>query len=287
MYKCHNCGKQFVGGTRIDPLKLWQEYLYNKQTYKEIAIRYGISESTVKRRIRLICEEWYQSIPKRTGYILLDTTYFGRNWGVLVAMDVQSGKVVYRKYIRHERITDYVECVSILENNGFIIKGIVIDGMRGLFQVLSKYPVQMCQFHQCAILRRYLTQNPKLQAGKELLGLSKKLAQSNKENFVNQFTQWELKWEDFLNERSRNPITEKSYYVHKKLRSAARSLRTNMKYLFIYQEDKNKGLPNTNNKLEGTFTDLKKNLNNHSGMSKENRKRFINGFFKALGDTTT
>ena len=41
-------------------------------------------------------------------------------------------------------------------------------------------------------------------------------------------------------------------------------------------------MPNTNNKIEGTFTDLKKNLNNHSGMSQENRKRFISGFFLAL-----
>ena len=41
-------------------------------------------------------------------------------------------------------------------------------------------------------------------------------------------------------------------------------------------------MPNTNNKIEGTFTDLKKNLNNHSGMSQENRKRFIIGFFLAL-----
>ena len=32
-------------------------------------------------------------------------------------------------------------------------------------------------------------------------------------------------------------------------------------------------------KIEGTFTDLKKNLNNHSGMSIRNRVRFINGYF--------
>jgi hypothetical protein len=51
-------------------------------------------------------------------------------------------------------------------------------------------------------------------------------------------------------------------------------------YLFTYQHVD--GMPNTNNKIEGTFTDLKKNLDNHSGMTKENRKRFINGFFLAL-----
>lgn len=36
---------------------------------------------------------------------------------------------------------------------------------------------------------------------------------------------------------------------------------------------------------ELTFTDLKKNLNNHSGLTMENRKRFISGFFLALMET--
>jgi len=37
-------------------------------------------------------------------------------------------------------------------------------------------------------------------------------------------------------------------------------------------------MPNTNNALKGTFTALKNSLHNHAGMSKENRKRFIDGF---------
>ena len=41
-------------------------------------------------------------------------------------------------------------------------------------------------------------------------------------------------------------------------------------------------MPNTNNKIEGVFTDLKKNLNNHGGMGEAWRKRFISGFFLAL-----
>lgn len=51
-----------------------------------------------------------------------------------------------------------------------------------------------------------------------------------------------------------------------------------MLYLFVYLKIDNNGLPNTNNKLEGEFSDLKKNLNNHSGMNKDNRKRLIDGF---------
>jgi len=53
-------------------------------------------------------------------------------------------------------------------------------------------------------------------------------------------------------------------------------------YLFTFQQKGCQGMHNTNNKIEGIFSDLKKNLNNHSGMSLENRKRFISGFFNAL-----
>ena len=74
----------------------------------------------------------------------------------------------------------------------------------------------------------------------------------------------------------------KTQYTHKRLRSAMHSIETYLPYLFTYQDPDCQGMPNTNNKIEGTFTDLKKNLNNHSGMSIENRKRFIIGFFLAL-----
>lgn len=281
MYKCHVCGKQFRGGKRISSQTFWFEYLTNKQTYKEISIRYGVSESTVKRKIRTVEEVWAPVIPRKAGFLLLDTTYFGRNWGVLVAMDAQSGQVLYRTYVKRERIKDYLECVQFIESQGFVVKGMVIDGMRGLFQAFSKYQVQMCHFHQRAILKRYLTASPKLEAGKELLALSKQLSGATEQMFMHLFEQWENTWNDFLNERNVNPLTGRSHYVHKRLRSARRSLKTNMPYLFVYQLNENIGLPNTNNRLEGKFTDLKKNLNNHSGMSKENRKRFIDGFFKA------
>ena len=74
----------------------------------------------------------------------------------------------------------------------------------------------------------------------------------------------------------------KTRYRHRRLRSAVRGIDFYLPYLFTYQGKDCEGMPNTNNKLEGIFTDLKKNLNNHSGMNRENRKRFICGFFLAL-----
>ncbi len=39
----------------------------------------------------------------------------------------------------------------------------VIDGRKGGKEVFSDVPVQMCQYHQLMILRRYLTMNPRLE----------------------------------------------------------------------------------------------------------------------------
>ena len=63
------------------------------------------------------------------------------------------------------------------------------------------------------------------------------------------------------------------------LRGAMFSLDYYLPYLFTYQLTECAGMPNTNNKIEGTFTELKKNLNNHSGMTIQNRVRFISSFF--------
>lgn len=68
-------------------------------------------------------------------------------------------------------------------------------------------------------------------------------------------------------------------YYHRKLRTAVNSIEFYLPYLYTYQREEQDGMPNTNNKIEGAFTELKKNLNNHSGMSIENRKRFISGYF--------
>lgn len=88
-----------------------------------------------------------------------------------------------------------------------------------------------------------------------------------------------------LNRLTTSKRTGKSHYTHKRLRTAMNSIVYYLPYLFTYQERGCEGMPNTNNKIEGVFTDLKKNLNNHSGMGEDGRRRFISGFFLALADS--
>ena len=280
-YKCHVCKRHFHGGRRIDVAQLWQQYVFGKQTYLELAKQYQVSESTIKRKLKLHQPGVKERVKARSVVLLIDSTYWGRNWGVLVMMDAHDGEVLYHKFIGSERLSDYKEGIDSLTQKGFVIEGVVCDGLKGLFQLLNPYKVQMCQFHQAAIVRRYITLNPKLEAGKELKELMKLLCESDKESFIGAFNQWLDRWDKFLKERVVDPNTGKSRYAHKKLRSAYLSIKRNLPYLFVWYDYPENNIPNTNNKLEGSFTHLKNKLRNHNGISKQNRKRFIIEFFKA------
>jgi len=211
----------------------------------------------------------------------MDTTYWGRNFGVVVFKEWRSKGVLWRKYVRYETLTDYMEGIDWLEDHRFKIEGIVCDGLRGMFQQLSQYRVQMCQYHQLRIVQRYLTRNPELPASIELLSITKSLTGTDKESFEGSFEAWCERWDTFLKERTIDKHTGKSHYVHKRLRSAYLSLKRNMPYLWTFYDHANLGIPNTNNALEGLFTDLKTKLRNHAGLSKERRKKFIDEYFKA------
>ncbi|MCQ2316786.1 MAG: hypothetical protein MJZ85_08930 [Bacteroidales bacterium] len=171
-YKCLNCGRRSGSESKPSEEEIWSLYQNGKQTIAELADLFGTSESSIKRRLRTIRQDWAQPVLSGSGFVHLDATYLGHNWGVMLAVDSASGFPLYMSLIKHETVADY--------------------------------------------------------------------------------------------------------------RTAVGSIRFYMPYLFTFQHTGCEGMPNTNNKIEGIFTDLKKNLNNHSGMSVENRKRFINGFFLAL-----
>ena len=131
------------------------------------------------------------------------------------------------------------------------------------------------------IIRRYLTNNPRLKADRALKELMVTLPSIKESEFKERYVSWRNFWADTLNKRSLLK-SGKTQYTHKRLRSAMRSIDFFLPFLFTDQKVECQGIPNTNNKIEGTFTDLKMNLNNHSGLSIKNRKRFICVFFLAL-----
>ena len=261
--------------------ELWDAYQQEKQTIMELSERFGMSAATIKRRLHDIKREWVQPPLSGEGFVHLDVTYWGRSFGVLLALDDQTGKPLYIAFVKSETVKDYEDAVSSIKGRGYTIRGLIIDGKQSLFKTFSEYHIQMCQFHMKQIIRRYLTLNPKMHASKELKALVDRLHKANEADFKKDYQEWKEKWKNTISHKSLHK-DGKMHYTHQRLRAAMNSLNFYLPYLFTYQREDCKGMPNTNNKIEGTFTDLKKNLNNHSGLTKENRKRFISGFFLAL-----
>lgn len=259
---------------------MWIEYVSGKQTYKQLALKYGCSIRTVQRSI----DRHKVSVPihqPKAVIVLMDTTYWGRNFGVMLFKDARSGLNLLKKYVKYETNALYQQGISELREKGFFIVAIICDGRKGLVGSFSDIPVQMCQFHQSAIIRRYLTKKPKLVAAQELLTVVDLMKMTDKESFEGVLDLWIEKWQYFLDERTFNLETGRSFYTHKRLRSAYRSLRNNLPWLFTWYDHITLEIPNTTNAIDGHFADLKNKLRNHNGLSKSRKRKFIDEFLKA------
>ena len=214
------------------------------------------------------CPVQFREIEKTKCVLLLDTSYFRRGFGVMVFRDHTHHRNLLRYYVSYETKKKYQMGLSFLQSKGIEVLGIVCDGKRGMFSAFGDIPVQICHFHQKAIITKYITRKPKLQAGVELKEVVQKLTCSSKLEFMELLDQWFKEWKDFLAEKTFDEDGKKWHYTHKILRSAYRSLKTNSSFLFTYLEYPDLGIPNTTNPLEGIFTNLKTKLRNHSGTCK-------------------
>lgn len=258
---------------------IWKEYTEGKQTYQQLSIKYDCSIRTIQRKLDTIKTQRETNFSSLAN-VLMDTTYFGRKLGVMVFKDSLSGQILYKQYVQQETNRLYHFGIEEIAKRGIKIQAIICDGRKGLFQLFEGIPIQMCNFHQVAIVRRYLTKKPKMQASKELWELTLLLVHTDKESFEGGLSLWHTKWEVFLNERKIG-IDGKNRYVHKRLRSAYRSLKTNLPWLFTWYDNMSLRIPNTTNSIDGHFADLKNKLRNHNGLSIDRKKKFIDEFFKA------
>ncbi len=244
-----------------------------------MAVKYNCSKRTIQRRIDLHQVTLPQKAAREV-VVLMDTTYWGRIFGAMLFKDDITKENLLKYYVKNETNSIYRQGIEELKTRGYIIKAIVCDGRRGLIQSFENIPIQMCQFHQASIVRRYITKNPRMGAAIELKEITALMKQTDKESFEGALNEWYDRWKTFLNERTINKKTGKSFFTHKRLRSAYRSLHTNLKWLFTWYDHIELNIPNTTNAIDGHFADLKNKLRNHNGLSIERKKKFIDEFLK-------
>ena len=279
-YRCWCCGKQFLGGKRIDTATIWREYSELKQTYGQLAEKYGCSPRTIKRKLDAYIPPKGMSSPGRA-VVVMDTTYWGRKYGVMLFKDALTGRDLLWYFVKSETNALYAQGIAELEGMGYVIPAVVFDGRKGLPAMFPDKKVQLCQFHQQKTVRKYLTKHPKTEAAIELKAIVDMLTNTDKESFVGMFDEWCEKWDGYLKERTTDTETGKSHYTHKRLRSAYLSIKRNLPLLFTWYDYIEMGIPNTTNLIDGHFSHLKRMLRNHNGMTRERREKLVIGFFEA------
>ncbi len=226
-----------------------------------------------KSKKRLIKKESGGEVVNKNINLVFDGTFFSRNYGFLIYR-ANSRNIYYRK-IESEKMTYIREDLIYLTTKlGYTFKSFTIDGRRGVIQLLKRMfpntPIQMCQFHQQQIVRRYNTNNPKTECGIELKELMKEMRDLNHIEFEYELLFLKAKYKNFLKERNEN-----NRFSHSRLRSAFRSLKTNLPYLFTYKKHPNLNIPNTTNTCEGSFGHWKSKVKIHRGLSEKRKEKMI------------
>lgn len=79
----------------------------------QFAEKYRVSPKTISRDLKGM--RYVQKISKHKHVIIqMDTTYRGRNFGLMMIKDSLRKRILWRKHVTHETIADYLEGVAWL-----------------------------------------------------------------------------------------------------------------------------------------------------------------------------
>lgn len=275
-YQCNDCGKKFRSKRNQKRVAdtLWDKYTNKKQTLEELAAEYGKSHVWIRKRL-----DEHTVLPATikpcTTVIVVDTTFWGRQYGVLVFRSWTLKKNIWWGEVETEKVAHYHYARKLLEDKGWQFTAAVVDGRRGLANVFKDIPVQVCHFHQLQTVTKYLTRRPKTDAGKELRTLALMLTKTDGKAFSKALSDYEKKWRYFLEEKTIVLGLNRPQYTHKNVRSALRSLKSNLTNLFTYQRYPDLNIPNTTNTIDGYFASVKKKVGQHHGLRRDRRFKVI------------
>ena len=223
--------------------------------------------------------------------VILDGTYF-QSWCLLIATD--GTHVLDWQWCDREKKIAWHQILQRLPAP----KMAVVDGGTGLHAALAAdWPttrIQRCYFHIFQVVRRHHTLRPRLDAGREILTLTKALMTvadlDQAVAWLTEYAAWENRWDHFLRHRTYprahiprpTGISEHQHwwYTHRDLRKTRglyRALIRN-RHLFTWIDPEltvpNQPWPRTTSSLEGGPNKALKDLfRTHRGLPAEHARR--------------
>ncbi len=100
-YKCNSCNHQFIYKNKPKIDQIWSDYVYGKQTYKQLASKYSCSLKTIQRKLKSH-QIKASNKTSRSIVLIIDTTYFKQSFGVMLFKDAYTGENLLKYYVKNE-----------------------------------------------------------------------------------------------------------------------------------------------------------------------------------------
>lgn len=263
--------------------ELWEKYVFNKQTVRELSEKYDLDRRVVKDHLDAYTPSKKIHRPREIN-LLADGTYWGErkeetSWCSVVARDPREQEDLWWEFPDSETTSVYLRSRLELERQGYTLLSVTGDGFSGIKQGFWGVPYQMCMVHMERLVTYGTTKKPELEAGVVLLALTKSLYETDSQTFDRRLRQYFEKFGAFLHERTQHPISGDWSWTHEGLKQAFESLVRFQKYLFTFEQDMR--IPKTTNSLEGHFRHVEDIVNVHCGLTRPQKERVLHSIFLA------
>jgi hypothetical protein len=196
-------------------------------------------------------------------------------------MDAWTGQVLWIKFIETETKAEYQEGLDYLIKNNYEILSVTVDGRIGIKEVFLAYPVQICQWHFQVNILHKTTLNPRTDLGRNLKYITTHFINQrwSKQEFQDSMVILNEAYCEFLGQRN-----ESGQFAHRRLRSAMKSIKSNLNHIFTCQQLSELNIPNTTNHLDGGVNPkIKKLVYDHRGLNKTRRNKLIEVLAWSMG----
>ena len=253
-----------------------------RQTYKTLQRDSGLSKDTLQKTFYDFLNRAPVTpiIHHDHIHLRVDATYFKKFCVVCYQDDMISYTQLFR-FSDGERYEEIKEDLFNLLNLGLKIESITCDGhkatLKAIRKVMPNIIVQRCLVHIQRMCLLWLTANPSYDAGKQLRPLVLMIHQIKTHNdklyWIQCLLAGEIKFKDFLKEKSYKPETGRYWFKHRLIRRSFFTIKRALPNMFHYLDNNN--VPKTTNGIESFFGHLKNHLDLHRGLTENNRINFI------------
>lgn len=263
-----------------------RRWLLGMDSLSEISKKIGISRKALSKRFSGI-KKFPRISLKKLGkeiILILDGTLISKDRVLLVVYELMSEQPLAWAFTHRECFSSWVKLLSGIKNK-YQVTALASDGQKGLIKAIQELfpdiPHQRCIAH---IVRRslaWLTRRPKTEAGAELRRHILKLKSVKSEDLAitwqQTFESWDEKHREFLKQKSVNPLTQKSWFTHRRVRAIRSLIKNAIPSMFRYIANPN--IPNTTNSVEGGInSQLSELLRRHRGITRKQKEALATCF---------